>query len=74
MLLIYWVAMESSRYQASFGKLAFGMKVVDRYGNRLSMPKATGRNLLKFLSAIILFIGFMMAGWTGASRRCTTRS
>ena len=63
-LLIYWIAMEASRYQASFGKLAIGMKVVDGSGNRLSIPKATGRNLLKFLSAIILFIGFMMAGWT----------
>ena len=63
-LLIYWIAMETSRYQASFGKLAIGMKVVDGSGNRLSIPKATGRNLLKFLSAIILFIGFMMAGWT----------
>ena len=63
-LLIYWIVMEASRYQASFGKLAIGMKVVDDAGNRLSIPKATGRNLLKFLSAIILFIGFMMAGWT----------
>lgn len=63
-LLIYWIAMEASRYQASFGKLAIGMKVVDGAGNRLSIPKASGRNLLKFLSAIILFIGFMMAGWT----------
>ena len=63
-LLIYWIAMETSRYQASFGKLAIGMKVVDGSGNRLSIPKASGRNLLKFLSAIILFIGFMMAGWT----------
>lgn len=63
-LLIYWIAMETSHYQASFGKLAIGMKVVDGAGNRLSIPKSTGRNLLKFLSAIILFIGFMMAGWT----------
>ena len=63
-LLIYWIAMETSRYQASFGKLAIGMKVVDRDGKRLSIPIAIGRNLLKFLSAIILFIGFMMAGWT----------
>ena len=63
-LVIYWVAMESSRYQASFGKLALGMQVVDRDGKRLSVPIATGRNLLKILSALILFIGFMMAGWT----------
>jgi uncharacterized RDD family membrane protein YckC len=63
-LLIYWAAMESSRYQASFGKMIFGMQVVDRDGQRLSLPIAVGRNLLKLLSAMILFIGFMMAGWT----------
>lgn len=63
-LLIYWIVMETSRYQASFGKLVFGMKVVDREGKRLSIPTATGRNLLKILSVITLFIGFMMAGWT----------
>ena len=46
-LLIYWAAMESSRYQASFGKMIFGMQVVDRDGKRLSLPIAIGRNLLK---------------------------
>lgn len=63
-LLIYWAVMESSRYQASFGKMIFGMQVVDRDGQGLSLPIAIGRNLLKLLSALILFIGFMMAGWT----------
>lgn len=63
-MLIYWAAMESSRYQASFGKMIFGMQVVDRAGRRLTLPIAIGRNLLKLLSAVILFIGFMMAGWT----------
>ncbi len=63
-LLIYWATMESSRYQASLGKMIFGMQVVGRDGKRLSLPIAIGRNLLKLLSAIILFIGFMMAGWT----------
>jgi uncharacterized RDD family membrane protein YckC len=63
-LLIYWAAMESSRYQASFGKMIFGIQVVGRDGARLSLPTAIGRNLLKLLSALILFVGFMMAGWT----------
>jgi len=63
-MLVYWAAMESSRYQASLGKMIFGMQVVDRDGKRLTLPIAIGRNLLKILSAIILFIGFMMAGWT----------
>jgi uncharacterized RDD family membrane protein YckC len=63
-LFVYWILMEASRYQGSFGKLALGLKVVDDRGERMSLPRAAGRNLLKMLSALILFIGFMMAGWT----------
>src|SRR5437588_5185837 len=63
-LLIYWILMEASRQQASIGKLALGMKVVDERGARLTIPRAVGRNLLKFLSVLIFFIGFLMAGWT----------
>jgi uncharacterized RDD family membrane protein YckC len=63
-VLLYWILMEASRYRASFGKLAVGLKVVDERGERLTIPRAAGRNLLKILSALILFIGFMMAGWT----------
>ena len=44
-LLIYWAVMESSRYQASLGKMIFGMQVVDRDGKRLTLPIAIGRML-----------------------------
>ncbi len=63
-LFIYWILMEGSRYQASLGKQALGLKVVDDRGYGLSIPRAAGRNLLKLLSAMILLIGFLMAGWT----------
>ena len=63
-MIIYWILMEWSPYQASVGKLAFGMKVTDAAGNRLTLPKATARNLLKIVSALIFGIGFLMAGWT----------
>jgi len=63
-IFIYWILMESSRYQASLGKMALGLKVVDGNGNRLSIVRALGRNLLKVLSCLTLMIGFMMAGWT----------
>jgi uncharacterized RDD family membrane protein YckC len=39
-LFVYWILMECSRYQASLGKLALGLKVMDRQGNRLSMIRA----------------------------------
>ena len=63
-LLIYLVAMEGSRYQASLGKLALGLKVVDIDGKRLTFLRAAGRNVSKLLSVFTAFIGFMMAGWT----------
>lgn len=63
-LLIYLIVMEGSRYQASLGKMALGLKVVDIEGNRLTFLRAAGRNVSKLLSAFTFFIGFMMAGWT----------
>jgi uncharacterized RDD family membrane protein YckC len=61
---IYGALMESSSYQATLGKMAFGMKVTDLNGNRISFGRATGRHFAKFVSAIILFIGFIMVGFT----------
>ncbi len=63
-IFIYWILMDGSRYQASLGKLALGLKVVDAKGHRLSVPRALGRNLLKLLSCLTVMIGFMLAGWT----------
>jgi hypothetical protein len=63
-LLIYLIVMEGSRHQASLGKLALGLKVVDMDGQRLTFLRAAGRNVSKLLSVFTLFIGFMMAGWT----------
>ena len=63
-LFLYWILMEASLYQGSIGKLSMGLKVVNAEGKRPTLPQAISRNLLKVLSGIILFIGFMMAGWT----------
>lgn len=62
--LIYLTLMESSKLQASIGKIALGLKVVDEKGNQLKILRSFGRNMSKFLSLFTLFIGFMMAGWT----------
>jgi uncharacterized RDD family membrane protein YckC len=63
-ILIYWIFMEGSRRQASLGKMALRLKVVDKKGQQLSIVRALGRNFLKLLSCLTLMIGFMMAGWT----------
>lgn len=63
-LILYWALMEGSRYQASIGKMAMGVRVTDHAGQRLTFLRAFARNVSKFLSTFTFLIGFMMAGWT----------
>ena len=61
---VYFAYMESSESQATVGKIALGIQVTDLEGNRISFGKALGRNVAKILSALILYIGFIMAAFT----------
>lgn len=61
--ILYFTLMESSANQATLGKMAVGIKVGKENGERLSFGHALGRHLGKIVSALILYIGFMMAGW-----------
>jgi len=54
----------SSERQATPGKMALGLKVTDLQGRRISFANATGRYFAKWVSAIILMIGFIMAAFT----------
>ena len=60
---IYFAAMESSHNQATIGKIALGIVVTDTDGKRISFGKATGRYFAKFVSGLILFIGYLMNTW-----------
>jgi len=61
---LYEAFMQSSQYQATLGKMIFGMKVTDLYGNRISFARATGRHFAKWLSAMLFCVGFIMVGFT----------
>lgn len=61
---LYFALMESSKLQGTVGKLALKIVVSDMEGNRISFGRATGRYFGKILSAIIIYIGFIMAGFT----------
>src|SRR5690606_17022154 len=61
---LYYSLMESSRNQATLGKMALGIKVVDRGGDRLSFPHALGRWFAASLSYLTLYIGFLLAAFT----------
>ncbi|HXQ25813.1 MAG TPA: RDD family protein [Candidatus Acidoferrales bacterium] len=56
---LYWASMESSPWQATLGKRAFGLKVTDLAGRRISFARASGRYFGK-----IIFVGFILAGVT----------
>src|ERR1019366_1616537 len=58
--LLYFALMESSKHQATLGKIAMGIKVVDKNNQRLELSKALLRNLSKIISAFILGIGYIM--------------
>jgi uncharacterized RDD family membrane protein YckC len=62
--LIYFSLLESSRRQATLGKLAVGLRVSDLEGHRLTLGRAAGRTLAKYLSCLIFGIGFIMCGFT----------
>ncbi len=61
---LYFAVLESSKLQATLGKLAVGVVVTDLAGERISFLRATGRYFAMFLSGLTLCIGFMMVGWT----------
>lgn len=61
---LYYTLLESSSRQATLGKMAIGIIVTDLDGGRISFGRANGRYLGKMVSAFILMIGFIMAGFT----------
>jgi len=60
---LYFAVCESSRWQATIGKLALGIRVTDLQGRRISFPRALGRYGAKLISFLILFIGVLMVAW-----------
>jgi len=62
--LIYFPLRESSRRQGTLGKMALGLRVSDIEGRRLTLGRAAGRTLAKYLSCLTFGIGFIMCGFT----------
>jgi uncharacterized RDD family membrane protein YckC len=61
---LYYALLESSAWQATLGKKALGLQVTDLAGRRISFGRATGRYFARIISAMTLFIGYIMAGFT----------
>ena len=61
---LYHAVMESSPWQATLGKRALGMVVTDLAGNRISFGRATGRFCARFVSGILLNLGYLIQPFT----------
>jgi len=62
---IYEAGMESSKHQATLGKMALGLFVTDLQGKPLSFGHASGRFFAAIITRLIpLGIGYAMAGFT----------
>jgi uncharacterized RDD family membrane protein YckC len=62
--ILYWALMHSSPRQATIGKALCGLKVGGPNGERLSVPRALGREAAKIISSLTLLIGFIIAAFT----------
>jgi uncharacterized RDD family membrane protein YckC len=61
---LYFTLLESGSRQATWGKRAVGLIVTNEQGGRITYGQAVGRFFGKWVSGMIMYIGFMMAGWT----------
>ena len=61
---LYYAGFESSRSQATPGKLLMHIVVTDMTGNKPTFARVTLRHFAKFVSTLIIFIGFLMIGLT----------
>ena len=61
---LYEAFMTSSPWQATLGKRVFNMVVTDAQGQRITFARATGRHFAKWVSTMVLGIGFLMVAFT----------
>ncbi len=64
----YFALMHASGTQASLGKMAIGIKVVNEAGEPISFPRGFARYFGLVLSSLLLMIGLVMAAFTDRKR------
>jgi uncharacterized RDD family membrane protein YckC len=67
-VILYQVLTLGGRWQATPGKRLLGLYVITLSGRPVSRWLAVGRYLCYSVSAAVLYIGFMMIGWTKEKR------
>ena len=65
---LYFALMESSTWQATFGKRLIGIKVTDAQGRRIGLVRALARFFAASLSWLTMNLGHALAAWTPERR------
>lgn len=66
--VVYGAAMESSRYQATIGKILLRAMVTDTNGNRVSFRAALLRNIFKLVLAPIVLVSVGMINFSSTGQ------
>lgn len=66
--ILYYGILTSSKKQATFGKMAMGIKVVDANGQRMSFLRSAVRYLGYIPSGFLLFFGYIMVAFNEKKR------
>ncbi len=61
---LYEALMTSSEWQATLGKRVMSIVVTGVNGGRITFLRATARHFAKYISAFLLFIGYIMVAFT----------
>lgn len=61
---LYEALMTSSAKQATVGKIALGLRVTDLDGERITFARASGRHFSKYVSKLILLVGYLIQPFT----------
>lgn len=61
---LYYAGFEASSLQATPGKLALGLRVCDEQLQRLTLRRSTIRYVSHFLSALLLYVGYLISFFT----------
>jgi uncharacterized RDD family membrane protein YckC len=66
--VFYGVVCEASPWSGTIGKRLVGIRVVDEYGERLSLTTSAIRNLVKIVSLAVLGLGCLATLWHPGGR------
>lgn len=61
---LYEAWLTSSEWQATVGKRVLRIVVTDIHGRRITFARASGRHFAKYISAFLLFAGYIIAAFS----------